>query len=170
MCKTHSRAERGRLRQTTSSRKFASSARSAFCVIGNSIGFSYYTKNTQKYRIFPVSLCIAIHRFCFMLFLYSFTFPVQSVQMSFQIHCFKIVLAQSLIQYNCNRIGQIQGTDIANHRDTDTCFLIIDQNFFRNSGTFLAKHNITVILIRHITVSLLCSVVAIYIFAPGFFF
>ena len=65
MCKTHSRAERGRLRQTTSSRKFASSTCSAFCVIGNSIGFSYYTKNTQKYRIFPVSLCFAIHCFCF---------------------------------------------------------------------------------------------------------
>ena len=74
MCKTHSRAECGRLRQTTSSRKFASSARSVFCVIGNSIGFSYYTKNTQKCRIFPVSLCIAIHRFCFMLSLYHSLF------------------------------------------------------------------------------------------------
>ena len=44
MCKAHSRAERGRLRQTTSLRECASSARSAFFVIGNSIGFSYYKK------------------------------------------------------------------------------------------------------------------------------
>ena len=44
MCKAHSRAERGRLRQTTSLRECASSARSAFFVIGNSIEISYYKK------------------------------------------------------------------------------------------------------------------------------
>ena len=48
MCKAHSRAERGRLRQTTSSRECASSARSAFCVIGNSIGISYYIKKVPE--------------------------------------------------------------------------------------------------------------------------
>ena len=44
MCETHSRTEHGRLRQNTSSCECASSAYSAFYVIGDSIGISYYIK------------------------------------------------------------------------------------------------------------------------------
>ena len=44
MCKAHSRAECGRLRHTTSSCECALSAHSAFYVIGNSIGITYYIK------------------------------------------------------------------------------------------------------------------------------
>ena len=51
MCFAHSRAKRGRLRQTTSSRECASSARSAFYVIGNSIGISYYIKNRYSQKL-----------------------------------------------------------------------------------------------------------------------
>lgn len=54
MCFAHSRAERGRLRQTTSSRECASSARSAFCVIGNSIGISYYIKKVPEWTKYSV--------------------------------------------------------------------------------------------------------------------
>ena len=68
MCKAHSRAERGRLRQTTSSRECASSARSAFCVIGNSIGISYYIKkslNEQKYSVHSRTVLLTAVPPCF---------------------------------------------------------------------------------------------------------
>nr|DAU36657.1 MAG TPA: hypothetical protein [Caudoviricetes sp.] len=46
MCKAHSCAKHGRLRQTTSSCECASSAHSAFYVIGNSNRISYYIKKS----------------------------------------------------------------------------------------------------------------------------
>ena len=46
----HSRAERGRLRHSSSSCECASPARSAFCFIGSSFGISYEIKNCRQLR------------------------------------------------------------------------------------------------------------------------
>ena len=47
----HSRAERGRLRHSSSSCECASPARSAFYFIGNSFGISYETKKNYPHHV-----------------------------------------------------------------------------------------------------------------------
>ena len=46
--------------------------------------------------------------------------PAQSVELSLQLHMVKMILTQCLIQYNRNRIGQIQRACLPNHGNPHT--------------------------------------------------
>ncbi len=83
-------------------------------------------------------------------------FPVQSVQFSIPLHALESLLSQCLVEHDGYGIGQIQGTDLGKHRDTDAGLFMLYQDLFRDSGALLAEHDIVVRSEFHIGVGLVC--------------
>ena len=59
--------------------------------------------------------------------------------MTTQLHMIKIVLSQCLVEHDGYGIGQIQGTDLGKHRDTDAGLFMLYEDLFGDSGAFLAE-------------------------------
>ena len=66
------------------------------------------------------------------------------MQISFHGHSLKAVLAQSLIENDSGRIGQVQRTDIAPHGNPDAGIRIANQYLFGYAPAFRAEHQIIV--------------------------
>ena len=80
---------------------------------------------------------------------------MQPVQLSIPLHALKSLLSQCLVEHDGYGIGQIQGTDLGKHRDTDTGLFMLYQDLFRDSGALLAKHDIVVRSKAYVAVNLM---------------
>ncbi len=68
------------------------------------------------------------------------TFPAQAG---------KPCLSQVFICGYCHTVRKIQAPGLNAHRDTDALLWIVYQNFFRDAGTFLAEHQVSLLWVLH---------------------